>query len=129
MVAIISDISAVSSLLMAAVLVVEDYRAVACRSHTGDVSADDRDGVPPGEPRDRVVFETMNPRCPQVGRHAELVRGPDAPADAFARLEDRDVVPVDGEIPCRCQPGDTSADHQDLSRLGAHVFPSLHKLH
>src|SRR5262249_46246636 len=97
--------------------------------HTGDVSADDRDGVPPGEPRDRVVFETMDPRCPQVGRQAELVRGPDATADAFARLEDRDVVPVDGEISCRGQPGDPSADHQNLSRLGAHVFPSLHKLH
>ena len=79
-----------------AVLVVEDHRAVACRGHTGDIGADDRDGVPAGEPRDRVVFEAMDPRCPQVGRQAELVRGPDASADAFTRLEDRDVVPVDG---------------------------------
>ena len=113
----------------AAVLVVEDHRAVACRGHTGDIGADDLDGVPAGEPRDRVVFEAMDPRCPQVGRQAELVRGPDAPADALARLEDRHVVPVDGEIPCRSQPGDASADHQDLSRRGAHVLPSLHKLH
>jgi hypothetical protein len=106
-----------------AVLVVEDHRAVACRCHAGDVGADDGDAVPPGEPRDRVVFEAMDPRCSQVGRQAELVRGPDAPADAFARLEDRDVVPVDGEVPCRRQPGDTSADYQDLSRLHAHVLP------
>src|SRR4029453_19544812 len=71
----------------------------------------------------------MNPRCPQVGRQAELVRGPDASTDAFARLEDRDLVPVDGEISCRRQPGDAGANHQDVSRRSAHVFPSLHKLH
>jgi len=57
------------------------------------------------------------------------MRSPDAPADAFARLEDRDVVPVDGEVPRRRQPGDASADHQDLSRRGAHVPPSLDRLH
>ena len=107
-----------------AILVVEGHRAVACRCHARDVGADDGDGVPPREPRDRVVFEAMNPgEVPQVGRQAELVRGPDAPADAFARLEDRDVVPVDREVPCRRQPGDASADHQDLSRLDAHVLP------
>src|SRR4030095_3526153 len=78
-------------------LVVEDDRVVACRCHAGDVAADDGDVMPPGEPCDRVVFEAMDPRCSQVGRQAELVRGPDAPADAFARLEDGDVVPVDGD--------------------------------
>jgi hypothetical protein len=56
----------------ATVLVVDDHRAVACRCHAGDVGANDRDGVPPGEPRDRVVFEAMDPRCSQVGRQAEL---------------------------------------------------------
>ena len=112
-----------------AILVVQGHRAVACRGYAGDVGPDDGDVVPPGEPRDRVVFEAMDPRCPQVGRQAELVRGPDAPADAFACLEDCDVVPIDGEVPCGRQPGDASADHQDLSRLDAHVFLSLHKLH
>src|SRR5262249_21541213 len=64
----------------------------------------------------------------QVGGQADLVGGPDAAAGTFASLEDRDVVPVDGEIPCRRQPGDAGADHQDLSRLAAHVFPSRNYL-
>ena len=109
----------------ATVLVVEGHRAVARRCHAGDVGADDRDGVPPGEPRDRVVLEAMDPRCSQVGRQAELVRGPDAAAGAFASLEDRDVVPVDGQVACRRQPGDAGADDQDLSRWSTHLFPGV----
>jgi hypothetical protein len=60
-------------------------------------------------------------RCPQVGRQAELARSPDATADAFAGLKDSDGVPVDGEIPCGRQPGDT-APTTKTSRDGALMF-------
>src|SRR6516165_12009939 len=84
--------------------------------------------MPPGEPCNWIVFEAMDPGCSQVGGYTEIARSPDAPTNAFACLEDRDVVPVNGKVPCGRQPSDAGADHQDLSRLATHVFPSLHGL-
>jgi len=52
------------------------------------------------------------------------MRGPDAAADALARLEDDDIVPVDGEVPRGRQPRDTGADHENLACLRTHVSPA-----
>src|SRR5262245_62686428 len=67
--------------------------------------------------------------APKSAGEAEIVGSPDAPTNALARLEHRDVVTVNGEVSCGRQSGNAGTDHQDLSRLTTHVFLGDQKLH
>ena len=117
----IGDLGGLGGAETPAVLVVECHRAVAGRRHAANVGAQDLDVVPPGQPLDRVILEAVDPRRAQVGWHGKLMRGPNTAADAIARLEDGDVVPVDDEVPRGRQPRDAGTDHENLSRLRVHV--------
>ena len=93
------DLDGFLSAEAAAVLVIEGDRPVTGGGNAGDIRAENFDPVPFRQPRDGVVLEAVNPGGSQVGRHAQIARGPNAAPDPVARLEHQDIVSVDAEIP------------------------------